>query len=291
RIGRVLVHVLAWFICIGSTVACVLALYYFSEYMHKVRDTPFQLLYIEASLLALPVVVSLINLLLPGLFNATAWMEEYDSPSVNTYVAISSLMWCCCQCWESFVGQELYRFLLMDFIFTILDTFFGEFLWRLFSQRVLKRKRKPVFDISRNVLELIYGQTLAWLGVLFTPLLPAVQIIKLLLLFYMKQTSVMMNCQSPRKPYRASQMSTIFITLLCCPSFLGAAVCVSYTMWSIRPSESCGPFRSLSTMFQSGKLWVKELETHNPNLAWLAWVHSYIVENPLFLFLAAGIFL
>uniref|UniRef100_A0A8C7IK55 Transmembrane channel-like protein n=1 Tax=Oncorhynchus kisutch TaxID=8019 RepID=A0A8C7IK55_ONCKI len=137
RIGRVLVHVLAWFICIGSTVACVLALYYFSEYMHK------DPLLKEASLLALPVVVSLINLLLPGIFNATAWMEEYDSPSVNTYIAISrNLMlkvsvlvvlcfhWLGRICWESFVGQELYRFLLMDFIFTILDTFFGEFLWR-----------------------------------------------------------------------------------------------------------------------------------------------------------------
>lgn len=43
----------------------------------------------EASLLALPVLVSLINMLLPGLFNLAAWMEDYESPSVRTYVAIS----------------------------------------------------------------------------------------------------------------------------------------------------------------------------------------------------------
>ena len=42
----------------------------------------------EAHLLALPVAVSLINLLLPGLFNAAGWMEEYDSPSVRNSVAI-----------------------------------------------------------------------------------------------------------------------------------------------------------------------------------------------------------
>uniref|UniRef100_UPI0037E7A3C4 transmembrane channel-like protein 6b n=1 Tax=Semicossyphus pulcher TaxID=241346 RepID=UPI0037E7A3C4 len=319
KLWRLTVHSLAWAICIASTISCVLAIYYFSDHMHQnLRESSLRTikdpLVNEASLLALPVVVSLINLLLPGVFNLAAWMEDYESPTVRTYVAIGrNLMLKVCvlgvlcyhwlgrvaadpesiglKCWESFVGQELYRFLLMDFIFTLLDTLFGEFLWRLFSEKVLKRRRKPVFDIAKNVLDLIYGQTLAWLGVLFIPLLPAVQILKLFLLFYIKKSSVMMNCQAPRRPYRVSQMHTIFITLLCFPSFLGASVCVTYTMWSIKPSSSCGPFRGLNTMFQAGKHWVEELEKDNPNLSLLARAHSYLVENPFFLFVGAGIFL
>ncbi|XP_066560630.1 transmembrane channel-like protein 6b [Amia ocellicauda] len=317
KLARLAVHLLAWSMCLGSTLACALAIYYFSIYMHqdlerRSKTTSQSPLLKEASLLALPVVVSSINLLMPGFFNTVAWMEEYDSPNVRTYIAICrnlvlkvSVLGVLCfhwlgttannrvklklECWETFVGQELYRFLLMDFIFTILDTFFGEFLWKLFSQRVLKRKRKPVFDIARNVLELIYGQTLAWLGVLFSPLLPAMQIIKLFLLFYMKETSLMMNCQSPIKPWRASQMTTIFISLLCFPSFLGAAVAVTFTIWTIQPSELCGPFRTLNTMLEAGKKWVEKLQ--DTNLSWLSWIYSFLVENPLFLFVAGGVFL
>lgn len=34
------------------------------------------------------------------------------------------------QCWETCVGQDLYRFMVVDFTFTLLDTLFRELLWR-----------------------------------------------------------------------------------------------------------------------------------------------------------------
>ncbi|NXM47882.1 TMC6 protein, partial [Gymnorhina tibicen] len=299
-LGHFIVMLLAWVLALGSVSGCVLAVHYFSEHMHMGSGRWQQ----EAILLVLPLVVSLLNALMPHVFNLLAMWEKQDSPGTQVYVAIIRnlilktmvLILLCSQwlsrsvtcsteeCWETCVGQDLYRFIVMDFIFTLLDTLFGELIWRLILEKTLKIKQRPEFDIARNVLELIYGQTLTWLGILFAPLLPAVQMLKLLLLFYIKKTSLMRNCRSPSKPWQASRMSTIFITLLCFPSFLGAAAFLSYTIWSVQPSETCGPFRGLETMYKSGKRWVLVLEKSNPNITWFAWVYQYLLENTCLLF-------
>uniref|UniRef100_A0A671PHT0 Transmembrane channel-like protein n=1 Tax=Sinocyclocheilus anshuiensis TaxID=1608454 RepID=A0A671PHT0_9TELE len=191
------------------------------------------------------------------------------------------------QCWETLVGQELYRLVLMDLLFAMSYIILAEFCIR----SITLRKRKLEFDIAQDVLELIYGQTLVWFGVLFSPLLPAVQIGKLFLLFYFKKTSLMMNFQPPRKHWRATQMSTFFIKLLFFPSFTGALACVIYTMWRVRPSSDCGPFSNLHSMLRLGKKWIRGLGRSKPSMFWLSWAYNHLVDNPLFLFITAGLFL
>ncbi|CAH2291425.1 transmembrane channel 6 [Pelobates cultripes] len=314
RLQSVCVHVFSWSLCLCSWLGSAVAVFILSEQLHKdhrVRLRTRGEQEVEAMLLPLPLAVSICNLFLPYIYHGLGLWEKLSSPMLEVYVAICRnlilkivILGVLCyhwlsrkanymenKCWETFVGQELYRFVIMDLVFTLLDTVFGELLWRIILERRHRQKRRTEFDIARNVLELIYGQTLAWLGVLFCPLLPAVQIIKLLLLFYVKKASLMTNCRSPKKPWRASHMNTIFLTLLCFPSFLGAAVFLSYTVWSVKPSNSCGPFRSLGTMSEAGKYYVQLLGKTNPKLSWINWIHHYLWENTFFIYLATGVLL
>ncbi|NXA04130.1 TMC6 protein, partial [Sapayoa aenigma] len=305
RLRHCIVVLLAWALALGSVLGCTLAVHHFSEHMHVVTRGSGRWQQ-EVILLILPLVVSLLNVLMPHLYNFLAMWEKQDTPKTQIYVAIfrnlflkmAILILLCSQwlsrsvvcsteeCWETCVGQDLYRLVVMDFIFTLLDTLFGELVWRLIQEKRLRQR--PEFDIARNVLELIYGQTLTWLGILFAPLLPAVQMLKLLLLFYIKKTSLIRNCQSSSKPWQASHMSTIFITLLCFPFFLGATVFLSYTIWSVRPSETCGPFRGFETIYKSEKSWVLVLEKSNPYITWFTWVPQHLVEKTFLLLLASG---
>ncbi|XP_009983569.1 PREDICTED: transmembrane channel-like protein 6, partial [Tauraco erythrolophus] len=125
RLARSAVLLMAWTLSLSTVLGCVLAVYHFSEHMHAGSA------------------MSILGLL------CYQWLSGRVVCSTE-------------ECWETCVGQDLYRFMVMDFIFTLLDTLFGELVWRLILEKRLKRKQRPEFDIARNVLELIYGQTLTW---------------------------------------------------------------------------------------------------------------------------------
>ena len=47
------------------------------------------------------------------------------------------------------------------------------------------------FAIPQNVLEIVYGQTICWIGTFYCPLLPAICTIKYFFLFYIKKVRLL----------------------------------------------------------------------------------------------------
>uniref|UniRef100_A0A7N8XQ65 Transmembrane channel-like protein n=1 Tax=Mastacembelus armatus TaxID=205130 RepID=A0A7N8XQ65_9TELE len=256
----------------------------------------------EAETLLVPFVVSLMNLVVPLLYSLFNKFEHYSSHRRQIYALVvrnillkMSILAVLCyywmnvvakkfSCWESVVGQALYRLVIVDFLFLMLGSFFGEFLSNVIGTRLIPRLGVPEFDVARNVLELIYAQSLAWIGIYFSPLLPAIQILKLFILFYLKKVSLTQNCQPPRRTARAAQMQTIFIALLFFPFFVGSLSIVAYTAWRLTPSEQCGPFRGLNSTFSVVGVWMDDLH-EIPGSQWVIWIYENIIKSEIFYFL------
>lgn len=59
----------------------------------------------------------------------------------------------------------------------------------------------------------------------------------------------------------------------------------------VRPSSTCGPFRTLDTMYEAGKVWVRRLEQAGPSVSWVPWIHRYLVENTFPVYLVSALLL
>uniref|UniRef100_A0A3Q3W118 Transmembrane channel-like protein n=1 Tax=Mola mola TaxID=94237 RepID=A0A3Q3W118_MOLML len=288
------IHLGSWLLSTSLAFGCGISIYY----LYTASWSPQQ----EAETLLVPFVVSLMNLVIPLFYSLFNKFEIYSSHRKQIYALVlrnvllkMSILAVMCyywmnvvavkfSCWESMVGQALYRLVIIDFLFLMLGSLFGEFLSNVIGTKYLPRLGVPEFDVARNVLELIYAQTLAWIGIYFSPLLPVIQILKFFILFYVKKVSLIQNCQPPRRSGRAAQMKTIFIALLFFPSFLGALSIVAYTAWSLTPSEQCGPFRGLNNSFSAIGDWIADLEEKTPGSEWSVWIYENVIKSEVFYF-------
>ncbi|XP_059149298.1 transmembrane channel-like protein 5 isoform X2 [Physella acuta] len=216
--------------------------------------------------LAMPVVLSSIQLFVPMIFTFLEGKENYQLPKYELYIhmfremALKATMLCVLvyfwlqeaskelKCWETFVGEEIYRLVIVDFIFNMGYTFFMEFIRKLISLK-WERIKKSEFAIGRHTLELVYSQTLCWLGVFYSPLLPVVVILKLIIIFYVKRYSVVHNCSPSVKPWKASRTHTIFVGYLFV-FFILCSVAVGCSIFLVTPSHTCGPYQNYSSSYE-----------------------------------------
>ncbi|KAJ7407927.1 Transmembrane channel-like protein 7 [Willisornis vidua] len=121
-------------------------------------------------------------------------------------------------CWESDVGQEMYKLMIFDFIIILAFTLFMDFPRKLLvthcSCKAIQWWGLQEFSISDSVLEIIYGQTICWIGTFFSPLLPAIATVKYFIIFYIKKISLIHTRKPADKPIRASSSNFFFLVVL-----------------------------------------------------------------------------
>ncbi|XP_069123591.1 transmembrane channel-like protein 7 isoform X2 [Argopecten irradians] len=246
--------------------------------------------------LAMPLVATGIILILPFFFTRIGKLENYQKPQTELYVSMTRTMLLKATilgvlayfwfkqsekkdiCWETALGEDIYRLVLVDFIFILIATFFLEFIRRLFGQYCCKQLGDTEFDIGRNTLDLIYSQALCWLGTFYSPLLSFIMSVKLFIIFYVKAISVLQNCKPSVRAWRASKSHTIFLGYLFI-FFLLAAIAVSYGVLLVKPSRICGPFQGQE---QAYDIVTDLIDSWKGDLEWLRQIFK-LVSSPGFI--------
>ena len=63
-------------------------------------------------------------------------------------------------------------------------------LWKKYGERgIMKYIGQEEFDIPVNVMDVVYTQTLCWIGTFYSPLLPFLTFFKVLLFFFLRRVS------------------------------------------------------------------------------------------------------
>uniref|UniRef100_A0A2D4KZ74 Transmembrane channel-like protein n=2 Tax=Micrurus paraensis TaxID=1970185 RepID=A0A2D4KZ74_9SAUR len=195
-------------------------------------------------------------------------------------------------CWETSVGQEMYKLMIFDLVITFLVILLVEFPRKMLvtywpSNLLLKWWGEQEFMVPDNILGLVYGQTLCWTGALFCPLLPVLNTIKYIAVFYMKKLSLYANCRPAERTFRASSSNSFFLLILLL-GFTISCVPALYSIFVLPPSKACGPFRDQSTMWSVVSHAVSELPAGAQDF--LRFVGSVAFSAPLFLLLSVFMF-
>ncbi|KAK5899861.1 hypothetical protein CesoFtcFv8_009289 [Champsocephalus esox] len=270
---------------IGVLMGCFYSIYLATIFSQEVQmDTKKDNFIVDLIYEYLPsIVITLANFITPLLFSAIINYEDY-SPAFEirftlmrcVFMRLTSIgvllfsLWsqittcgkepCLCgynhvlySCWETRIGQEMYKLTIFDFIIIFAVTVFVEFPRKLIVQHcdcgLAKWFGQQEFAIPQNVLEIVYGQTICWIGTFYSPMLPAICTMKYFFIFYIKKVSLINNCRPATRPFRASSSNFFFLVVLLIGLAL-ACLPVSFSVAQINSSQACGPFVNYTTSWE-----------------------------------------
>ncbi|KAM8886080.1 transmembrane channel-like protein 2-B [Spinachia spinachia] len=160
-------------------------------------------------------------------------------------------------CWENAVGIGFVKLVVSDIQVSYLTILVGDFL-RAVIVRFLNYcwcwdleagfPSYGEFDISGNVLGLVFNQGMIWMGAFYAPGLVGVNILRLLSSMYYQCWAVMC-CNVPHeRVFKASRSNNFYMGLLLLVLFL-SVLPVVYTIMTLSPSFDCGPFSGQDKMY------------------------------------------
>ncbi|CAM5123452.1 unnamed protein product, partial [Natator depressus] len=195
-------------------------------------------------------------------------------------------------CWETSVGQEMYKLLVFDLLGGAAGAAAGGVprkaagdprpgpLARLLGQQE--------FLVPPNVLDLVYGQTVCWVGTAFSPCCPcSTPPSSSCFSTSRRGLTLFSNCRPADRTFRPSSSSFFFLLVL----LLGLAIAwvpLLYSVFVLQPSQACGPFRGEPTMWST--LWAAIDTLPLVAREFLQFVGSLAFAVPLFLLLCILMF-
>uniref|UniRef100_A0A3B3UD36 Transmembrane channel-like protein n=1 Tax=Poecilia latipinna TaxID=48699 RepID=A0A3B3UD36_9TELE len=160
-------------------------------------------------------------------------------------------------CWETLVGIEFVKLTVSDIQVTYLTILIGDFA-RAVIVRFLNYcwcwdleagfPSYGEFDISGNVLGLVFNQGMIWMGAFYAPGLVGINVLRLLSSMYYQCWAVMATNVPHERVFKASKSNNFYMGLLLLILFL-SLLPVVYTIMTLPPSFDCGPFSGRAKMF------------------------------------------
>ncbi|KAF5905158.1 transmembrane channel-like protein 7 [Clarias magur] len=200
------------------------------KYMTKKLHWTLELLFSYRS----PITITIVNSVMPQIFSSITVYEDYSlSTQLNVTLVRSILLKLgslamyifflkgndSSKCAETEFGKEMYKLTIFHALATFCNTFLVAFprkflVEKCLSSNFLKKVGKQQFVIPLRVLDLVYSQTVTWMGVFYCPLLPAISILKLLAIFYISKFNLVRCCDPAKKMFRTTSSSVLFNFLL-----------------------------------------------------------------------------